>query len=184
MAEIYFISPNYLRDNGVINANVDSRLLSPFIMRSQRIRIEPILGTDLMNRVKTSIMVEGNNITGDTKTLLENYIKPCLREWVVYDALPFLNYKLTNKSVAKKSSDNSEPSDLDELKYLRNNIRDVAEFLSQRVTDFLRANPNKYPEYLSNSDIDDIYPNSTSYFSGLYLPGNIGYCDFLDRDWE
>lgn len=162
-----FITTQYLKDNTVINSNVDQELLQPYIEIAQDVRIEPILGTDLYNKLKSDI--EGSTITGNYKILLDDYVQKCLAQWSLYEGLPFLEYKLTNKSVSKKSSDNSTPSDLDEIKYLRQGIRDIAEYFSQRISDYLCANQSLFPEYTSNSDSDDIHPNSTSYFSGLYL---------------
>ena len=100
-----FITIDYLRDNTVINGNVDSELLEPFIVAAQNVRIESIIGTGLFNDIITNINAE--TITGNNKILLDDYIQPCLIQWVVYEALPFINYKLTNKAVSTKQSDDS-----------------------------------------------------------------------------
>lgn len=176
MGYVLFITTQYLKDNTVINDNLDSELLEPFIVQSQDKYIEPILGTDLYNKLKSDIT--GSSVSGVYKTLLDEYVQKTLIHWALYEAMPFLNYKLTNKAVSKKDSDNSEPADLDEVKYLRQGIRDTAEYFSQRITDYLCANSTSFPEYTSNNDLDDIRPNSTSYFSGLYLGDGTGNCDW------
>ena len=175
--QILFVTSQYIRDNSVINDNVDSELITPWISKAQDKYIEPIMGTALMNRVKASITA--GTVSGDTKILLDDHIQKTLREWVIYEALPFLNYKITNKAVSKKDSENSTASDLDEVSYLRGNVRDTAEYYSQRLTNYLKANTDIFPEYLNpGDDCDTIRPNNTSYFNGLYLPNMDNDCDF------
>ena len=163
------LTADYYKRNTVVNLNVDEELLHPQIIKAQNVRIEKILGTSLFNVVLAEI--DAQTYTARVTTLLEDYIQPALVEWITYTALPYLNYKLTNKSVSKKSSDNSEPSELNEINYLRQNIRDDAEYYSERTTKFLEANTDTYPEYLNgNTDCDDIKPSKLNFISGIYLP--------------
>jgi len=169
------MSMNYYKRNSVINLNVDDELIQPHIIKAQNMNMERILGTNLFNKVLTDI--SSGSVSGDTKTLLEDYIQPALVEWTTYQALPYLNYKITNKSVSKKFSDNSDYSELNEINYLKTNIRNDAEYLSDRLTSFLKAdNGLLYPEYIKgNVDCDDITPKRKNFFSGIYLTGNDDY---------
>ena len=167
--KILMLTADYYKRNTVVNLNVDEELLHPQIIKAQNVRIEKILGTNLFNVVLAEI--DAQTYTARITTLLEDYIQPALVEWITYTALPYLNYKLTNKSVSKKSSDNSEPSELNEINYLRQNIRDDAEYYSERITKFLETNTDTYPEYLNgNTDCDDIKPSKLNFISGIYLP--------------
>ena len=167
--KVLMLTADYYKRNSVVNLNVDEELLHPQIIKAQNLRIEKILGTNLFDTVLTEI--DAQSYTARIITLLEDYIQPALVEWVTYTALPYLNYKITNKSISKKSSDNSEPSDLNEVNYLRQNIRDDAEYYSERMTKFLEANTDTYPEYLEgNADCDDIKPSKLNFISGIYLP--------------
>ena len=165
--KVLFLSVDYLRDNTVINGNVDSEILEPFIVNAQNVHIETIVGTKLYNSIIASI--EADTLAGVDKTLIDDYIQPALIQWALYEALPFINYKLTNKSIATKSSDNSEAVALDELHYLRTAVRDVAEYMSERATMYLKANETLYPLYYDNVECDEIKPNKTNYFSGIIL---------------
>lgn len=159
-----FLSVDFLRDNTVINGNVDGELLEPFILLAQNVHIEPIVGTALYNDIITNI----SSLSADYVTLLEDYLQPALVQWALYESLPFINYKLTNKSIATKNSDNSDPVELNELHYLRTTVKDVAEYMSERATLFLKANTDTYPLFIEyGSDCDDIKPNQTNYFSGI-----------------
>lgn len=160
---------DYYKRNSVVNLNVDEEILHPQIIKAQNMNIERILGSNLFNLVLSEI--DSGTVSARIVTLLEDYIQPALIEWVTYTALPYLNYKFTNKSISKKSSDNSEPSELSEVNFLRQDIRDDAEYLSERMTKFLEANLDIYPEYnTGNSDCDDIKPSKLNFISGIYLP--------------
>ena len=165
--KVLFLSVDYLRDNTVINGNVDSELLEPFILTAQNVHIEALVGTKLYNSIIASI--EADTLAGDNKALIDDYLQPALVQWSLYEALPFINYKLTNKSIATKSSDNSEAVELDELHYLRTTVRDVAEYMSERATKYLKANETLYPLYYDNVECDEIKPNKTNYFSSIIL---------------
>lgn len=167
--KVLMLTADYYKRNSVVNLNVDEELLHPQIIKAQNLRIEKILGTNLFDTVLTEI--DAQSYTARIITLLEDYIQPALVEWVTYTALPYLNYKITNKSISKKSSDNSEPSDLNEVNYLRQNIRDDAEYYSERMTKFLESNKDIYTEYINgNTDCDDIKPSKLNFISGIYLP--------------
>ena len=169
--KVLMLSTDYYKRNSVVNLNVDNELLTPHIVKAQNMNIERILGSDLFNLVLSEI--EANTVSTRVVNLLENYIQPALVEWITYTALPYLNYKVTNKAVVKKSSNNSEATDLTEINFLRQDIRDDAEYLSERMTKFLKANLITYPEYnTGNSDIDDIKPVKNNFFSGIYLGDN------------
>ena len=161
----YFMSVDYLRDETVINGNVDGEVLEPFILTAQNLHIESALGTNLYNKIVTDL---SGTIAGDYKLLLDDYIHPALLHWSLYMCLPFVNYKFTNKAITTSSSDDSNGVDLTELKFLREEIKNVAEYYSQRLIAYIKDNESKYPEYTSNGDdCSDVMASTSSYFSGI-----------------
>lgn len=164
-----FITTKYLADNSVINKNVDTEVILPFIIKSQLNRIKPLLGTALSDKLEND--VSGKTLTGNYKILMDEYIRPTLVEWVIYDSMPFINFKFTNKGIIRKTGENSETSELNEIRFLRNVVRDSAESLSQGLIKYLKSNTTLFPEYVNpGSSIDTIVPISSNFFSGLYLP--------------
>jgi len=133
--------------------------------------IEKILGTNLFNAVKDEI--RDKNVTDRIKTLIEEYIQPTLVHYTTYEALPFFNFKVTNKAVSKKFSDNSDYSELNEINYLRSLVRDNAEYMAERLTKFLLADEGKvYPEYITgNNKQNEIRPSRKNFHFGIYLSG-------------
>jgi hypothetical protein len=162
-----FVTTTYIYKYTVIEENVDTDLITKFIFQAQDLNIQATLGSNLYNK----LINDCPQFTGDYLTLVKNYIQPALAEWVVYHSLPFINFRLTNKAVSQKSSDNSSPSTIDDLRWLRDQVRNNAEFYSERIRDYIKNNPTSFPEFYTSVDNFDIKPNKTNYFSGIHTTG-------------
>ena len=162
------MTADYYKRNSVVNLNVDDELIHPQIIKAQNLNIERVLGTNLFDVLIAE--VTSGTVSARMITLLEDYIQPALVEWVTYSSILYFNYKITNKAVVKKSSDNSEASSLNEVNFLRQSIRDDAEYYTDRLAKYLCANEVLFPEYIEgNINDDDIVPSKKSFFGGIYL---------------
>jgi hypothetical protein len=164
MSRVQFITSEYMFKFTIVEDNVDATLITKFIYKSQDLNIQSVLGSNLYNKFVTDCP----NFTGSYLTLMKDYIQPAIAEWTVYHLLPFLNFKLTNKAISQKSSDNSNPSNLDDIKYLRDQVRNNAEFYSERIRDYIMNNPTLFPEFYTQIETHIIPPNRNNYFSGVY----------------
>jgi len=93
-----------------------------------------------------------------------------------------------NKDIVRKISETSSAATLDDIKYLRNIVRDTAEYYATRMVDYISNNTDKYPEYSSNSG-GDLSPTKDTYFSGIVLDKYdqkqpITINDFLDASFD
>lgn len=167
---VAFIDTKYIKDNSPILGYVSDDELSTFIQPAQDMYLERVLGTKLMNRLKTSII--NDNVSADEKTLLDDYISPTLMYWVIFQYILWSNYKMTNKATSKQNSDNSNPSELNEVNYLKSNISDWAEYYSTRLTSYIKDNTASFPEYNQGSDgYSELSPDTNHYiFGGMYIP--------------
>ena len=171
---IYFISETQLKQGTIIDENVDMKTLNPMILIAQDQRIQPIIGTGLFNELKTQ--VKAGPVTALNTTLLDNYIVPALKMWVVYEYTIPATYKYRNKNVGKQGGENNEAADLDSLLRLMDYWKDKAEWYSERITKYLCENDSSYPLYSNPGDgTDIIQPNGTNYTTNMYL-GNDGGC--------
>jgi hypothetical protein len=177
MSRVLFLSTARFKKSTPVQQNVDDDLINNYIWRAQETHLHQALGTDLYNSFKNKVI--NNQLSGDYKDLMDDYIIPALIEWSFYELLPFISLKLTNKSIGRGNADYLAEADLADLKYLRQTVRDIAEFQSTRLINYLKQYTWKFPEYLTNSGIDKIIPNSSSYFSGVYLGGGRS----KDCDW-
>ena len=169
MSRVLFIGTARLKKQTPIQQNVDDDLLNNYIFRAQETHIHQYLGTDLYNALKSKIVA--NTLTGNYKTLMDDWISNCLIEWSFYEVMPFISMKITNKSIGRGNADYLAEADLADLKYLRQTVRDTAEFYGTRLILHLKEYPELYPEYQTNSGLDKIIPNSSAYFNGVYLGG-------------
>lgn len=178
---VIFISEQALKDNSIINENVDMKLLLPTIKLAQEKYILPILGTGLYNEIKTQIT--NSTLTVLNETLLDDYIQPCMVWWIMAEAPMPLTYKFMNKSVATRSSENAQPASLNDILKLEERFKDNAEWYSQRITNYLLANIQQYPLYSNpGSGVDTFIPKRTMYSTGMYLGNTINKnLPFKDR---
>lgn len=168
MAYVLMISENRLKKLTSIHENVEPDDLMPFVTQAQDLKIQDILGTKFYNNLKDSIVAD--DLTAAEDELLDEYIAPTLANYALYYALPHINYRVQNKAVLNPSSEESNAVDLEQLKFLRQAVRDTAEFYESRLREYLCDFSNDFPDYL-NPGTDGMMPspakNSTS---GIFTP--------------
>lgn len=163
------ITSEYLKKKNIIDDNVDVRLLTTFITTAQDKYIQNRLGENLYNKIMTDVANE--TISGNYEILLYNFIMPCLMWYSIYEALPFINFKLTNKSVVQKTGTNLDVAETNEIDILRQQARNNGEFYGQRIKVELCNDNGKYPELDQATQINGIKPDQdTEYFGGIYIP--------------
>lgn len=166
---VKFISPTYFKSNTTVDENVEDDIIVPFIVKAQDVYIQQALGSAFYTRLKEG--VENNNLNVNEENLIRDYIQPTLVEWTLYELIPHLNYKFTNKAISQKSSEFSQPSALDEVKYLRQSVRDLAEFYLKRLIKYLcDFGSQQFPLYASPGSNENLKRRNRSYFGGVYIP--------------
>ena len=172
---VQFVSVSYIKQHTAIEENVDDSTIAPFIIKVQDVHLQQILGSAFYEHLMDAI--SNSTLTTNEENLIKNYIQRLVAEWSFYEVFPFLNYKATNKAISKKSSDNSVPSELNEIKFIRTAIRDMAEFYNERLVNELNNNIALYPAYQNILTPENLPKSNKSYFSGVYLRGSGRNCD-------
>ena len=167
---VQFVSVDYVKEHTAMEENVDTSKVSPFIVKVQDTHLQQILGSYFYQHLMDAVV--NNTLTTNEDNLIKNYIQRMVSEWVFYEVFPFLNYKATNKAISKQNSDNSVPSELNEIKFMRSAIRDMAEFYNERLVSQLINNGNLYPQYQNPLVPENLPKNNKSYFNGVYLKGS------------
>ena len=165
---VKFVSVKYVKENTNIEANVDDSKIENVIFKAQDIYLQQTLGSNFYFHLMDA--VTNTTLTTVEDELIRNYIQPMVAEYTFYEVFPFLNYKATNKAVSKQNSENSTPSELDEIKYLRSAILDVAQFYNARLTKHLCDFGMLYPDYANLVEQENLPRKSKPYFNGVYLP--------------
>jgi hypothetical protein len=176
------INTQYIKDNTVVQQLMDNFLFDPFITIAQDLYIKPILGVNLYNQVISAVTANSgltNNVyysgdtsggtSGYTSGISQNYvdlineIKLPLAHYTLYDCFPYLNYKLTKIGVERRSGNNLEPVQVQELSFLRKDVLERAKSLGELLKTFLKDNASTY----AINDTCSI--NSTSNLGGCYF---------------
>ena len=166
MAYVLFISESKLKDSTAINLNVDVDLLLPYVRQAQKLYVETKLGTDLTKKLKDEIT--DATLTGAYKTLVDDYIGDMLPQWSFYMCIPFLRFKIENSNIFSKTSETGTALSTEEAQLLREEVRNTAEYYTERMIDYVTNNLSSFPEYSTNTGAD-VSPDRNAYYNGMNL---------------
>ena len=166
MSKVLFIRRDDLVRNSVISGNVDSDKFLQFIEIVQEIHIQNYLGTKLYDKLREDIIADSLPVA--YATLLDDYIQPMLIHWAMVEYLPHAAYTIGNGGAYKHTAENSIAMEKNEVDFLTNKHRDIAEHYTRRFIDFLSFNSSTYPEYNTNNN-DDVHPDKDAVFNGWQL---------------
>ena len=177
MSYVLFISEAKLKDSTAINLNVDVDLLLPYVRQAQKLYVETKLGTDLNNKLKSLISTGTVGAVGNEayKTLLDDYIGDMLPNWALYNCIPYLRFKVENGNIYSKTSETGNALSTEEAQHLREEIRNTAEYYTERMISYICNNNASFPEYNTNTGAD-VVPDENAFYNNMNLerPNNQG----------
>ena len=167
---VLFISEDKLKDSTAINLNVSTTLLLPYVRQAQKLYVETKLGTDLNQKLKDLIVAGTLSLPANAayKTLIDDYIGDMLPNWAFYHAIPFLRFKIENGNIYSKTSETGNSLSTDEAQHLREEVRNTAEYYTERLIDYICNNNSLFPEYNTNTGAD-VNPDDNAYYNGMNL---------------
>ena len=170
MSYVLFISELKLKDSTAINLNVDPEILLPYVLQAQRIYIEPKIGTTLYQKLESLITAGtiGNVGNEAYKTLVDEYIGDCLPSFAFHMCIPYLRFKTENGNIYSKTSETGNALSTEEAQHLREEVRNNAEYFTERMIQYITNNITLFPEYNTNSGAD-ISPDQNAYYNGMNL---------------
>lgn len=162
MENTLLISEAKLKRFTDINNVLDVDLISSVIREAQIVHITRLLGSKLYDKILSD--VDNGTLTGNYKTLVDNYIQDALIYWSYYESLETIYLRPRNAGlVVPQGGDNNSASDIALYDKKRQSVKNKAEYFSERVVDYLCFNEALYPEYNQNVN-DDIYPDTDTQF--------------------
>ena len=170
MSYVLFISESKLKDSTAINLSVDNEILLPYLRQSQKLYVETHLGTPLNQKLKDLIIAGTVGLPANAayKTLLDDYIGDMLPNWALYHCIPFLRFKVENGNIYSKTSETGTALTTEESQHLREEIRNTAEYYTERMIDYLCNNNTLFPEYGTASG-SDVNADRNAYYNGMNL---------------
>jgi hypothetical protein len=163
------VSEEKLKAFTSINQNVSPADLIPYILQSQDIVLQNYIGATYYIELKNQVVA--GTVSSDNQFLLDNYIGNALCNWGLFYALPFLKYKIFNKSVVSPTSENSDSITLEELKFLMEQVRSAGETYMKRMIEWMVLHPGAYQAYVAPRVLDGQLPErGNPYFGSLVTP--------------
>jgi len=166
MAYVLFISEEKLKSSTALNLNISTDLLLPYVRQAQKLYVETKLGTDLTQKLKDEIVA--GTLAGAYKTLVDEYVGDMLPNWAFYHAIPFLRFKIENGNIYSKTSETGTALSTEEAQHLREEVRNTAEYYTERLIQYVKNNISSFPEYNTNSGAD-VDPDDNAYYNGMNL---------------
>lgn len=178
MERIYLISTQDLKDFTPVNDNVDDSLLHNAILEAQEINLQELLGTKLYKKILSLVKNDEINLPANAKykELLDEHITKVVLYAALYRAIPYIHYKVVNKGITTQFSTESSTTTINEMEFLMDKVKNDMEFFANRLSRFLLANTQVYPEYMSATQIDDMIPDVTPYRTSMVLDEPVNPC--------
>jgi hypothetical protein len=166
MATALFVSRDEIVKFTALNGNIDTDNFLQWVKVAQDIHIQSYLGTKLFKKINDDLVA--GTLAGNYLTLKDVYVKPMLIHWSMVEYLPFAAYTISNKGVYKHNSETSDTVNKEEIDFLVEKERSIAENYSRRFIDYMSFNQSLYPEYNTNSNAD-VYPTKEADFISWQL---------------
>ena len=144
-----------------ISDTMDCELLQPHLLIAQQLYVAPVLGNALYNDILAQF--DANTISGNTTTLLDEYITPAIGFSAWFSISPFLAYKTQRSGIQALSSPDNTPVTPEELSLYIARVENYKDFYCLRLQKYLDANESLFPLYRSGDS------QEVSKGGGLYL---------------
>lgn len=157
MQNILMISEAKLKAFTDINNVLDTDLIKSTIREAQIIHITRLLGERLYETILDKI--ENDDVSGNYKTLLEDYVQDTLVYWSYYESLEAIYLRPRNNGLLQpQGGDNALAVDMQMYDKKRQSIKNKAEYFSERLVEFLCFNESLFPEYGTEVN-EEVYPD-------------------------
>jgi len=156
MDTVLLVSEQRMKQWTSLDNNIRIDVLTPSILNAQSVYTQQSLGSRFYNRLKSGVVA--NDLTTNENNFLRDYVGPSLMQYALYLVLPSLKYKLVEKGIVSGTSEETAASTLEDMKYLRQNAMNLAQFYDERLREYLQDNPGMFPEY-QNPGTDGMQPD-------------------------
>lgn len=149
LQEVLLITEEYVKKYSTVSDNMDAKYIVPCIVTCQVQNMQPLIGTELSkalcNMVNDNSINEADN--SHYKELLDEYVQPYLLAATQAELIISNMAKIRNAGNVQYLDTNQSNITMKDMQYLSQHYSDQAAFLGNRLTDYLRCNMKKFPEY-------------------------------------
>jgi len=175
MQEVFLTSENRIRSTVNIDNNLESKFLQSAIREAQEVYLQEVLGTALLNKLKS--LIADNVIDEQDNEKYKTLVEQCqlfLAYQVIAQVCIISAVKVSNGGLQTNRDDNLDNIGLADSFILKDYYEKKADFFKSRLQAFLYKNRKDYPELCESTcaDIKATLDNAAS--TGLYLGGRRG----------
>lgn len=142
------INEEYFKQYSPIPNNYNIKEIEPYFKVAEKLWIEPVLGTPLYEELLEQ--VNTNTLTEENSTLLL-VLYPYLSFSIVFEALPFISYHISEVGITKGKSDNSDSVSINDVNYINTHIRSQVEVMKTQLKKFLNEHSDSFPSYVPDT---------------------------------
>lgn len=164
MAELLLIRPSEITQTTIIGGDVDVDKYNFSILNTQTTLIEPLLGSELYDKIRTDF--EADTLAGDYLTLYNDFIKPILKFGTTAEYIEVCSYSVNDGGIFTHQTDNKSVPERKDIEQLAGKYRGLTEVYIDRFQKWICKNP--LAEYKTVQDEVDAEKN-TSVKSGWYF---------------
>jgi hypothetical protein len=144
----FLIAVEDLKQLGLINENVDTKIIKYTIQTVQDMNVQTATGTPLYKELLRR--VEDNDWNAAYTKLMEEYIAMVIVSHCNVRIVGHLNNKITNKATGAVSDENLQANAAQANNSYKSQLRKDADFYTERLIGYLKDNDELYPEYKDN----------------------------------
>ncbi len=127
----------------------DTAYFDKYILTSQRKYVKSVLGVDYYNELLTEI--EGNSLTADNTIIVDDFIKPMLAHYIVYEVYSKVHTQLTNQGAMENDTEYSDQAKSFEYSQSRDFYINKADFWKKDMIEYIKeakdSDSSKFPLY-------------------------------------
>lgn len=165
------LSESQLKQYTSVNENLDMNFFRNQIWYCEWKFIDPLLGTDLYQEIV--LQHSANTLTSLNQTLYENYIVPCLCNYVLSESIDIIHNRIDNVGMHNRSDTNMTPADREDRESSKIQYRNQAALFADKMTKYLFQNADSYPLFLNgNLTMEKSKPSGGGTRSSFYLGKN------------
>lgn len=163
MAELLFITPQEMTQTTILGGNVDVDKYQMCILETQVRIIEPLLGSELYNKIISDI--EGETLTGLYLELFNDYVKPITKYESCASYIAISPYVLGNGGLFKNNPENIQIVDKKEVDSLSERYSAIAQTYVERFNKWMELYKlEEYKIYQDKVNAIKINVNNGWYF--------------------
>jgi len=189
MTNTFLISEAQIRNYTDIEDNIDSALIKNGIREAQDIKLQPIIGTLLIEKLYT--LIDAGTIedaaNADYKALLDGYVQNMLiyaAYWYILDSIYIRSRN--NGLLIPDGGENSVAADRSMFNVKRQAVQNKMEFYSNLLVDYIIEEQTLYPELNASNKLFELNPDYDEAYGSPFVFNHKGKMtrEFIQRGFR